>query len=102
VPFTTTNGFNITPAQSFHANSIKQSPILKKGLAHPQRQNSPKKKVEAEITEPYQQYNLLKYKTEISKEMILEYEVYNLGRLKRIRDENRMIKKELEFIDEHI
>lgn len=63
IPFTT-NGFNITPADSFHGtNSMKQSPIFKKGLAHPKKQNSPKKKVEAEITEPYQQYNLLKYKT---------------------------------------
>lgn len=52
IPFTTTNAFNISPASSFRGTnlSVKQSPILKKGLAQPQRQNSPKKKAEAEIT----------------------------------------------------
>lgn len=65
------------------------------------RKKSPKK-TEMAITEPYQKYNLLKYKTEISKEMMVEYEVYNLGRIKRIKDENRMMKKELEFVDQHI
>lgn len=52
LPFTTTNDFNISPASSFRGTnySMKQTPVLKKGLTQPQRQNSPKKKVEAEIT----------------------------------------------------
>jgi hypothetical protein len=52
VPFTTANDFNISPASSFHGTnySMKQGPAFKKGLTQPQRQNSPKKKVEAEIT----------------------------------------------------
>lgn len=52
IPFTTTNDFNLSPASSFHGTnySMKQAPALKKGLTQPQRQNSSKKKVEAEIT----------------------------------------------------
>lgn len=34
--------------------------------------------------------------------MILEYEVYNLGKEKRFKDENRLMKKELEFVDRQI
>jgi len=30
--------------------------------------------------------NLMKAKAEVSREMLLEYEVYNMGRMKRIKD----------------
>lgn len=42
---------------------------------------------------PLALYNLMRFKSEISKDMMLEYEVYNLGRMKRIKDETRLLKK---------
>ena len=34
--------------------------------------------------------------------MMIETEVYNEGRAKRIRDENKLMKKELSFVDQEI
>lgn len=47
-------------------------------------------------------YQLLKYKVDISRDMILETEVFNMGKIKKLKDENRLLSKELEYINHEI
>lgn len=49
---------------------------------------------------PY--FQVLKYKKDINKDMILEFEVWNLSKLKKLRDSNNLIRKEIQYVDQQI
>lgn len=49
---------------------------------------------------PY--FQVLKYKIDINKDMILEFEVWNLSKLKKLRDSNNLIRKEIQYVDHQI
>ena len=49
---------------------------------------------------PY--FQVLRYKKDINKDMILEFEVWNLSKLKKLRDSNSLIRKEIQYLDQQI
>jgi hypothetical protein len=70
--------------------------------AHSQYEfNKTKRTIEIENAEvPY--YQVLKFKIDINKDMILEFEVWNLSKLKKLRDESNLLRKEIQYVDQQI
>lgn len=49
---------------------------------------------------PY--FQVLRGKKDISKDMMLEFEVWSLSKLKKLRDSNNLIRKEIQYVDQLI